>query len=264
MISPWKWVQIPHQLYRVRAKELNGIRSLSVVTYNVILCHCNSPGTPGAADIVRAGDWSSDWSRLHRGPRRGCSTRTQGAGPAVYPLTPTRFRKKNPFCLFSILWSDSFLRHLSHTRSLRWPSWPVTLNHSLWPRWAWPLSCTTTSSRWTSWTRPRPCRSLPYRCSMLPRKAEETQRCQTAHIATVCLAYHDLFSQVWPLIVSYISAGQAENQTICYCWAWRIFSCLGLCNSLLYALLSVVSHSLVLNSYRTKPREFSPGFMAFH
>lgn len=87
-------------------KELNGICSLSVVTYNVILCHCNSPGTPGAADILCAGDWASDWSCLHSSQRRSCPTRTQGAGLTVYPLIPSGFRKKKTFCLFSILWSN--------------------------------------------------------------------------------------------------------------------------------------------------------------
>lgn len=80
MISPWKWVQVAPQLYLVRGRELNGICSLSAVTYNTILRHCNSPGTPGAAHILCAGDWASDWSRLHGSPRRGCPARTQGVG----------------------------------------------------------------------------------------------------------------------------------------------------------------------------------------
>ncbi len=150
MISLWKWVQVPHQLYLVWEKEHNEICSLSVVTYTVILCRCNSPGAAGAADILRAGDWASDWSRLHSSPRRSCPARTQGAGLTIYPLIPTGFRKKNPILSVFYLMIQSLLTQLSYTHSPRWHSWPVTSILSLWRRWAWPLSCTTTSSRWPS------------------------------------------------------------------------------------------------------------------
>lgn len=102
MISPWKWVQVPHQLYLVWENELNGICSLSVETYTIILCRCNSPGTPGAADILCAGDWASDWSCLHGSPRWSCPTRTQGAGLTVYPFIPLDLeRKTHSLCFLS-------------------------------------------------------------------------------------------------------------------------------------------------------------------
>ena len=173
MISPWKWVQVPHQLHLVRDKDLNGICTLSVVTYTVILFHCNSLGAPGAADILCAGDWASDWSCLHHSPRRSCPTRTQGL--IIYPFIHSGFRFRTPFCL-NYLWlnpsSDSSLK----TPSPRWLSCPVTSIHLSWRQWGSPPSSMTTSSRWTSWTRPRPSRSQPCRCSTLLRKAGEIQR----------------------------------------------------------------------------------------
>lgn len=112
MISPWKWVQVAPQLYLVRGRELNGICSLSAVTYNTILRRSNSPGTPGAAHILRAGDWASDWSRLHGGPRRGCPARAQGAGlGCISPLKP-QLDLQRKIC-DSIRHSDS-----SHTLTL--------------------------------------------------------------------------------------------------------------------------------------------------
>lgn len=65
-------------------RELNGICSLSIVTYTVILYYCNSLGTPGAANILCAGDRASDRSCLHHSSRRSCPTRTQGAGLIIY------------------------------------------------------------------------------------------------------------------------------------------------------------------------------------
>lgn len=88
MISQWKWVQVLSWFYLVWKKELNGIWSLSVVTYNIILCCCNQPGTAGAAYILRTGDRTSDRSCFHGSPRRSRPARTQGAGTTVHPPHP--------------------------------------------------------------------------------------------------------------------------------------------------------------------------------
>lgn len=66
----------------------------------VIICRCNSPGTSGAANIFRARDWASDWSRLHNGPRGSCTTRTQGAALTIY-LSWFRKGKNNSVCFLS-------------------------------------------------------------------------------------------------------------------------------------------------------------------
>lgn len=165
---------------------------------SVTLFPCNSPGAPGAADVLCAGDWASDWSCLHHSPRRSCPTRTQGASLIIYPFIPCGFGKKKSILSVFCLAIQSFLTALLNSFCYRWPSWPVTSIHSLWHQWAWPPSSWTTSSKWPSWTRPRPCRSRPCRCSMLPRKAGEIQRYQAVHnIISVCFAYHDCHFIEW-------------------------------------------------------------------
>lgn len=93
-----------------RKRNLMGFCRLSVVTYNIILCRCTPPGTPGAPYIFCTGDWASDWSRLHSSPRRSCPAGTQGDvlfWPRT-PYSPAVFRKKD-------LWFNSSLRRLSYT-----------------------------------------------------------------------------------------------------------------------------------------------------